>query len=325
MAKESASVLVCASGDVTRERRIAQPVIARLRQEHGDKFEIVDGEWNFDFQDCSMDPADVDAAIFIFGRRLTASDNGHELYDLTHNTAISDIEWQFERTMIATKRSKRPQVFVFRKGYVPSVPMIPSVFEHVRQQIENQDRFWKQWFLDETGQFKLVFHPIESPEKFELLVESALRQALNLPRGGRRKVAFVSHASEDIRRVNEIVAKIEQGGIKCWMAHRDVSPGKNYQDEIVDVLENAKAIVLIFSSAANKSDEILKELSIASSLGLLVVPVRIDETEPERGFRYELANRQFIDISGNRFGDISQVIAALKAHFEDRIRPVSLR
>ncbi len=55
------------------------------------------------------------------------------------------------------------------------------------------------------------------------------------------------------------------------------------------------AMVLVFSEAANISDEIKKELSLASNYKLPVLALRIEDAEPSDAFAYELSTRQWID------------------------------
>jgi len=54
-------------------------------------------------------------------------------------------------------------------------------------------------------------------------------------------------------------------------------------------------MVLVFSDAANNSDEIKKELSLASKKRLPVLALRIEDVEPSDAFAYELSTRQWID------------------------------
>lgn len=54
-------------------------------------------------------------------------------------------------------------------------------------------------------------------------------------------------------------------------------------------------MVLVFSGAANNSDEIKKELSLASRHRLPVLALRIEDVEPNDAFAYELSTRQWID------------------------------
>jgi tetratricopeptide (TPR) repeat protein len=54
-------------------------------------------------------------------------------------------------------------------------------------------------------------------------------------------------------------------------------------------------MVLVFSDAANNSDEIKKELSLASRYHIPVMALRIEDVEPSDAFAYELSTRQWID------------------------------
>jgi len=76
---------------------------------------------------------------------------------------------------------------------------------------------------------------------------------------------------------------------------RDVAPGANYQEAIVQAIRDARAMVLVFSAAANKSDEIKKELSLASRYRVPILTIRIENVEPSDAFAYELSTRQWID------------------------------
>jgi tetratricopeptide (TPR) repeat protein len=88
---------------------------------------------------------------------------------------------------------------------------------------------------------------------------------------------------------------------------RDVAPGANYQEAIVQSLRSAHAMVLVFTDAANDSDEIKKELSIASRYHVPVIAFRLEDVEPSDAFAYELSTRQWI----NAFEGWGQSIDAL--------------
>jgi hypothetical protein len=69
----------------------------------------------------------------------------------------------------------------------------------------------------------------------------------------------------------------------------------NYQEAIVQAIRDARAMVLVFFAAANKSDEIKKELSLASRYRVPVLAIRIEDVEPSVAFAYELSTRQWLD------------------------------
>jgi hypothetical protein len=106
---------------------------------------------------------------------------------------------------------------------------------------------------------------------------------------------FISYATADRKRALSACRAIERRGTRCWISSRDVAPGENYQEAIVRSIREAPAMVLVFSEAANNSDEIKKELSLASKYKVAVLALRIEDVEPSDAFAYELSTRQWID------------------------------
>ena len=132
---------------------------------------------------------------------------------------------------------------------------------------------------------------------------------------------FVSYATADRKRALSVCKAIERRGIACWISCRDVAPGENYQEAIVRSLRRAPAMVLVFSGAANNSDEIKKELSLASRYHVPVMALRIEDVQPSDAFAYELSTRQWIDAFdgwdksmdrlARRIGEISRSTASI--------------
>jgi TIR domain-containing protein len=73
--------------------------------------------------------------------------------------------------------------------------------------------------------------------------------------------AFISYASHD----THVAAALEDRGLKCWIAPRDVTPGAHYASEIVHAIDSARAIVLILSQDAANSPRVLREIERAAS------------------------------------------------------------
>src|SRR4051794_10179695 len=112
---------------------------------------------------------------------------------------------------------------------------------------------------------------------------------------GSKGPVFISYAAADRKEALSVCKAIERRGVKCWISTRDVEPGDNYQEEIVRAIRDASSMVLVFSEAANNSDEIKKELSLASRYHIPVMALRIEDVEPSDAFAYELSTRQWID------------------------------
>jgi len=64
--------------------------------------------------------------------------------------------------------------------------------------------------------------------------------------------AFISHAQADHAKAEEIVAALEGRGFKCWIAPRDVRPGRTYGDEIVRGIGKSRSFILVLSAASNE-------------------------------------------------------------------------
>jgi hypothetical protein len=108
-------------------------------------------------------------------------------------------------------------------------------------------------------------------------------------------LVFISHSSQDHEVAVKVCEALEQRGLGCWLASRDVSPGDNFQEAIVKAICAVRAMVLVFTGSANNSDEIKKEIALASHYHLAVIPVRVEDVMPTGAFLYELSTRQWID------------------------------
>lgn len=107
---------------------------------------------------------------------------------------------------------------------------------------------------------------------------------------------FISHSSKDRKVAQTICSALESRKFKCWLASRDVGPGTDFMEEIVNAINDAKVMVLVFSENANNSDEIKREIVLAGNAKVPVIPVRVEDVAPKGAFAYQLATRQWIDL-----------------------------
>jgi TolB-like protein len=107
---------------------------------------------------------------------------------------------------------------------------------------------------------------------------------------------FVSYASQDAAVANAIVENLEQHGLHCWIAPRDVKPGAQYADAIVRAINEAKAVVLVMSGSAVGSSHVGKEIERASSKRKPIIAFRIDAAPLNHALEYFLSESQWIDV-----------------------------
>jgi hypothetical protein len=136
---------------------------------------------------------------------------------------------------------------------------------------------------------------------------------------------FISYAGRDLKTATTICHALEAQGFGCWMASRDVQPGENFQIAIVRAIRAAQVMVLVFTQHSNHSEEVAKELALASQTRLRVVPLRMGDVLPNEAFAYEFATRQWIDFAAGwepAMAQLRQRLAATLAAPEPAVTPV---
>jgi serine/threonine protein kinase len=109
------------------------------------------------------------------------------------------------------------------------------------------------------------------------------------------KDAFLSHASQDRAAAESLCRHLEQRGIRCWIAPRDVPLGADYGAAIIRAIEAAPVTVLLLSRHANNSVHVLHEVERAASKRKRLVPVRLEDVQPSESLELFLSSRQWLD------------------------------
>jgi formylglycine-generating enzyme required for sulfatase activity len=107
--------------------------------------------------------------------------------------------------------------------------------------------------------------------------------------------AFISYSSKDKIAADTCCAVLEKAGVRCWIAPRDVKPGSEYGTAIIDGIGQSRLMVLIFSSSANDSSQIRREIERAVSKSMPIIPVRIEEVTPTKSMEYFLGAIHWLD------------------------------
>ncbi len=107
--------------------------------------------------------------------------------------------------------------------------------------------------------------------------------------------AFISYASPDLEKAEAICQNLEGSGFTCWIAPRNVRPGKEYGEEIILGIQNSRCLVLVLSEAANDSTFVRREVERAVSKNKPVFPVRIEDVLPSTGLELFVSTTHWID------------------------------
>ena len=106
---------------------------------------------------------------------------------------------------------------------------------------------------------------------------------------------FICHSSKDKTVADAACAVLEQHGIRCWIAPRDVMPGASWAGSIVHAIEGSKFMLLVFSENANDSPQIEREVERAVNHGIPVVPFRIKDILPTEALEYFISASHWLD------------------------------
>lgn len=123
---------------------------------------------------------------------------------------------------------------------------------------------------------------------------------------------FVSYARVDRARVLQLVERMRSAGVGVWIDEGGIHGASLWGQEIVDAIESARVMVLMLSDASITSDNVVKELSIASEDKKPILPVYLHQAEIPKSMRYQLAGIQHIEYyEGNEEVAFRSMCAAL--------------
>lgn len=141
---------------------------------------------------------------------------------------------------------------------------------------------------------------------------------------------FISHSSKDKPIADGVCATLEQNGLRCWIAPRDIVPGEEWSTAIVRALEQVKVFVLVLSHAANESHQISREVERAVHNSLPIIPYRIENIRPTDALEYFISTPHWLDAFSPPVEQHAQALAAAikrllgDAHEAPAVTPTSL-
>jgi len=106
---------------------------------------------------------------------------------------------------------------------------------------------------------------------------------------------FISYSKKDKDIANTIVTSLEKNNIRCWYAPRDINPSDDWGKAISNAIQQSKIFLLIFSSNSNQSQHVLDELNFAISQKASILPIRVENLEPDGALGLHLSSRQWLD------------------------------
>ncbi|MBO5709962.1 MAG: toll/interleukin-1 receptor domain-containing protein, partial [Rikenellaceae bacterium] len=99
---------------------------------------------------------------------------------------------------------------------------------------------------------------------------------------------FISYSSHDQKVVEGLCAYLEQHKIRCFVAYRDIPKSKVWAQAIVEALDASRMMVVVFSENFNHSEQVDREIELASDDKKPILTFRISDTQFSGAKKYYL-------------------------------------
>jgi len=106
---------------------------------------------------------------------------------------------------------------------------------------------------------------------------------------------FISYCAEDRSTAEAVCATLEAGEIRCFIAPRDVLPGRDYAETLIEAIREARLMVLVYSSRSNNSKHVVREVERAAGGEIPILPLRIEKVTPCASLEYYIGSTHFLD------------------------------
>ena len=106
---------------------------------------------------------------------------------------------------------------------------------------------------------------------------------------------FVSYSNKDKPVADAVVAGLENNGMRCWVAPRDITPGSSWGEAIISAIEGCRFMVIILSGNSNRSKQVVREVERAVANDVIIIPFRIENIDPTGAMAYFLSTEHWLD------------------------------
>ena len=106
---------------------------------------------------------------------------------------------------------------------------------------------------------------------------------------------YISYAVRDKVVADAACACLEARGIRCWIAPRDMPPGLSRADALARAIGAAGVFVLVWSASSNASEQVIREVALATEARIPVLPFRIQDVQPSKEIGYFVRTIHWLD------------------------------
>jgi len=123
---------------------------------------------------------------------------------------------------------------------------------------------------------------------------------------------FISYASKDRERILDLVDRLDAAGVSVWIDQMSIEGATMWSQEIVAAIRSCKVLILAISENSADSENVVKEVALASEGRKRILPVYLESAEVPESMAYQLAGIQRVEFfEGDEEAGQQSVIRAL--------------
>ena len=123
---------------------------------------------------------------------------------------------------------------------------------------------------------------------------------------------FISYASQDRERILTLVNGLDSAGVSVWIDQMSIEGATMWSQEIVAAIRDCKVLILAISKKSGNSENVVKEVALASEGRKRILPVYLEHAEIPESMAYQLAGIQRVEFfKGNEEAGHQSVVRAL--------------
>ena len=103
---------------------------------------------------------------------------------------------------------------------------------------------------------------------------------------------FISYAAKDRDRVLNLVKRLRGAGVSVWIDQAGIDVATMWSREIVGAIRECKLMLLSISPNSTESENVVKEVALASERKKTIIPVYLESAEIPETMEYQLAGIQ---------------------------------
>jgi len=124
---------------------------------------------------------------------------------------------------------------------------------------------------------------------------------------------FMSYSRREVGFVDDLVRNLEQAGHEVWLDYRNLIPGRPWQDQIYQGIQNADVILLVVSKASVSSQNVEVEWRRVLDQHKRIILLIFEAVDLPK----ELEKYEWVDFRGNYKAGLKELYSQLEQPVEE--------